>query len=81
MKTVIRAASADGSSVAQIITCRDSGLSDDERHIRDIRERWERQEADARRLRGRLCLAGGGILLALVALMLAVPLGYAIAAF
>ena len=78
---VIRSVSPDGSSVAQIVINRDPGLSDDERHIRDIRERWERQEADARRLRGRLCLAGGGILLALVALMLAVPLGYAIAAF
>ncbi len=77
---VIRSVSPDGSSVAQIVINRDSGLSDDERHIRDIRERWERQEADARRLRGRLYLAGGGILLALVALMLAVPPGYAIAA-
>lgn len=55
---VIRSVSPDGSSVAQINICRDSGLSDDERRIRDIRERWARQEADARRLRGRLCLAG-----------------------
>ena len=50
---VIRSVSPDGFSVAQIVINRDSGLSDDERHIRDIRERWERQEADARRLRGR----------------------------
>lgn len=78
---VIRSVSPDGSSVAQIVINRDSGLSDDEWRIRDLRERWARQEADARRLRGRLCLAGGGVLLALVALMLAVPLGYAIAAF
>ena len=78
---VIRSVSPDGSSVAQIVINRDSGLSDDERHIRDIRERWARQETDARRLRGPLCLAGGGVLLALVALMLAIPFGYAIAAF
>lgn len=81
MKNVIRSVSHDGSSVAQISICRDSGLSDDERRIRDLRERWARQEADARRLRGRLCLAGGGVLLAQLALMLSVPLGYAIAAF
>lgn len=39
------------------------------------------QDAEARRLQGRICLAGCGVLLALLALMLAVPLGYAIAAF
>lgn len=78
---VIRSVSPDGSSVAQIVINRDSGLADDERRIRAICERFARQDEDARRLRGRICLAGGGVLLALLALMLAVPLGYAIAAF
>lgn len=78
MKEVIRRVSPDGSSVAQIVICRDPGLADYERRIKDIRERWERQESEARRLQLRLCLAGCGVLLALVVLMFA-ALGYGIA--
>lgn len=80
MKEIIRSVSPDGSSVAQIIIWRDQGLADSERRIKDIRERWERQEAEARRLQRRLCFAGCGVLLAVVGLMFA-ALGYAIAAF
>ena len=78
MKEIIRRVSHDGSSVAQIVICRDPGLGDDERRIEDIRERFARQEDDARRLQRRLCLAGCVLLLVVVGLMFA-ALGYGIA--
>ncbi|WP_300708591.1 hypothetical protein [uncultured Desulfovibrio sp.] len=76
MMKVIRSVSPDGSSVAQIIITGDAE-QDDER-IRAICERFARQDEDDRRLRGRIFLAGCGVLLAAVGLTLA-ALGYAIA--